>query len=341
MTVEAALNTVEFRLRENNTGSFPRGIVFMLRALRDWLHGRDPLSPLAFEGPLAAVKARVAGGERFFEDMIRRHFLDNRHRTVLILRPDREQAEREAEEERARLEQARAAMTRADLEAAVDATHALKRAQETPDSPEALATIPTLKLADLPRRNKLVPIEIAKLRDVPVLYHDLFTNGVVYLDLGFDLHRLPAELLPYVTLFGRALLETGAGDDDFVRLSQRIGSATGGIRPQRWTSTIPGAATCAAWFHLRGKALPGQTGELSGDPARHPDRRAARQPRPVPPTGAGGEGRARSRGWCRWGRAMSTGGCASNFHEADWADEQMGGISYLFFLRKLAARRRN
>jgi Zn-dependent M16 (insulinase) family peptidase len=26
------------------------------------------------------------------------------------------------------------------------------------------------------------------------------------------------------------------------------------------------------------------------------------------------------------------------FHEADWAEEQMGGVSYLFFLRKLAAR---
>jgi len=32
-TVEAALNTIEFRLRENNTGNFPRGLVLMLRAL--------------------------------------------------------------------------------------------------------------------------------------------------------------------------------------------------------------------------------------------------------------------------------------------------------------------
>ena len=158
-TIEAALNTVEFRLRENNTGAFPRGIAFMLRALRGWLHGRDPLSPLAFEAPLAAIKARVAGGERYFENLIDRHFIANPHRTVLTLRPDREQAEREAQEEVARLARARAAMSAADLDAVVEATHALKRAQETPDSPEALATIPTLTLADLPRRNKLVPIE--------------------------------------------------------------------------------------------------------------------------------------------------------------------------------------
>ena len=61
--------------------------------------------------------------------------------------------------------------------------------QETPDSPEALATIPTLALADLPRRNKLIPIEVTLKPTRQVLYHELFTNGVVYLDVGFDLHR--------------------------------------------------------------------------------------------------------------------------------------------------------
>src|SRR4029077_19893221 len=98
-TLEAALNTVEFHLRENNTGAFPRGIVFMLRSLRTWLHGRDPLSPLAFEAPLAAIKAHVAARAHAFENLIRRQFIDSRHRTVLTLQPDREQAERETKEE--------------------------------------------------------------------------------------------------------------------------------------------------------------------------------------------------------------------------------------------------
>jgi Zn-dependent M16 (insulinase) family peptidase len=144
LTVEAALNTVEFALRENNTGSFPRGIVFMLRALRSWLHGRDPLTPLAFAAPLAAIKSRVAGGERYFENLLRRHFVDNPHRTVMVLKPDPAQAEREAQEERARLEQVRAGMTEADIGAVVEATRTLKALQERPDPPEALATIPTL-----------------------------------------------------------------------------------------------------------------------------------------------------------------------------------------------------
>ena len=335
LTVEASLNTVEFHLRENNTGSFPRGIAFMLRALRAWLHGGDPLKPLAFAPSLAAIKGRVGGGERYFENLLRKHFLDNPHRTTVVLTPDHEQAEREAKEEEAHLRKVRDGMTAADVAAMIEETRALKELQERPDSPEALATIPTLKLLDLPRENKTVPLEIASLHDTRVLYHDLPTSGIVYVDVAFDLHALPAELLPYVALFCRALVETGVGDDDFVRLAQRIGSSTGGIHPVRWTSTRIEGGGASAWLTLRGKALPGQVGDMLAimrdilERARLDNRerfeqmvleeKAALESRIVPAGSSYVDRRLRA-----------------NFHEADWADEQMGGVSYLFFLRKLA-----
>ncbi len=45
-------------------------------------------------------------------------------------------------------------MSRAEIEALVEDTRTLKLMQETPDPPEALATIPSLTLADLPRSNR-------------------------------------------------------------------------------------------------------------------------------------------------------------------------------------------
>lgn len=44
--IEAAVNTIEFSLRENNTGSFPRGLSLMLRAVGAWIYGRDPYTPI-------------------------------------------------------------------------------------------------------------------------------------------------------------------------------------------------------------------------------------------------------------------------------------------------------
>lgn len=47
--IEAAVNTIEFSLRENNTGSFPRGLSLMLRAVGAWIYDRDPFQPIQWE----------------------------------------------------------------------------------------------------------------------------------------------------------------------------------------------------------------------------------------------------------------------------------------------------
>src|SRR3984957_14685401 len=335
-TVAAAINTIEFRLRENNTGHWPRGLVFMFRTLRAWMRARDPVLPLAFEAPLAAVKARLAAG-RYCEDLIDRHLVGNRHRTILLLRPDPAQGEREAREETERLARARAAMTAADLAAVAEEARTLKRLQETADRPEALAAIPALTPPDMPRRNQLIPIEETQLGETRALYHDLFTSGIVYLDLALDLRRLPADLVPYVDLFGRALLETGAGGDDFVRLSQRIGRSTGGIRTAAFNSVTADRKGATAWLILRGKALPAQTGELLAilrdilTTARLDDRERFRQL--VLEEKAGFEARVVGAGSSFVDRRLR-----AAFDPIGWASEQIGGLAYLPFLRQLADR---
>ncbi len=334
-TVDAAMNTVEFSLRENNTGSFPRGIALMLRALNTWLYDRDPLAPLAFAAPLDAIKSRIAAGERVFEQLIVEYFLKNTHRATVLLTPDADQARRDAEDEQARLEAARAAMSDADLAAVAENARALRLAQETPDTPEALASIPTLTLADLARENKKIPIAVSDDGGARILYHDLFTNGVIYLDVGLDLHMLPADLLPYTTLFGRALLEMGAGAADFVQLSQRIGRATGGIWSQHLTSVVRGSQHAAAWLFLRGKATPEKAGELLAIvrdvllDARLSNQERFRQI--VLEEKASHEARL-----VPAGHAVVNTRLRANFNEADWAAEQIGGVTYLFFLRRLA-----
>jgi len=334
---EASLNTFEFSLRERNTGSFPRGLALMLHALSYWLHGHDPLLPLAFEAPLARIKARVASRERYFEDLIARHLLANPHRTTTIVTPDPEQTQREASEERDRLDAARARMSQGQVQALVESTRALKLMQETPDPPEALATIPSLKLSDLPRRNRPIPRVVTSCADTPLLFHEQPTNGIVYLDVGLDLHTLPSGLLPYVELFGRALLETGAGDLDFVQLSQRIGRATGGIAARSWSSAAQDSETAAAWLFLRTKAMPDKTDELLSIlhdvllRARLDNRERLHQL-------VLEEKSQFESGVPHMGSRYASLRLRSGLHEAGWAAEQLGGISYLMFLRTLADR---
>jgi len=333
-TVEASMNTIEFRLRENNTGSFPRGLALMLRSLTTWLYGGDPLAPIRFEAPLAALKERVSAGG-CFESLILRHLCENPHRTTLVLKPVPGLDARQEAEEKARLVQVRGVMGEEGLRGVVEDANLLKRMQEAPDPAEALAAIPTLKLSDLPVRNKVVPILVQQGAGAQVLFHDLFTNGIVYLDLGLDLHLLPQDLLSYVPLFGRALVEMGTEQEDFVKLSQRIGHKTGGIWPTTLSSAVCGSRSAAAWLVLRGKAMIEQADdflEILRDvllKVRLDNRDRFRQM--VLDEKAGAEAQLVPAGHGVVGTRLG-----ARFHEAGWVAEQMGGVSYLFFLRQLA-----
>ena len=331
----ASLNTLEFRLRENNTGSFPRGIAVMLRALVTWLHEDDPFKLLAFESPLNEIKSRLASDGHYFENLIQIHLLDNLHRTTLRFKPDPEIGRRFDEDEKARLAAVRESMSEAQLGACVENTKQLKLLQETPNSPEALATMPFLKLGDLEKQGKSIPIETIQIGDAQVLYHDLFTNGILYLDLGFDLHALPKELIPMTEIFARALLEMGTETEDYVKLSQRIGKSTGGIWGSSISTTAHGSGENVAKLFLRGKATASQAAEmldilkdvlLTG---KFDNRERLKQI--VLEEKSGLESSLVPNGHAYVNRRLR-----AQFGETGWINEQMSGIEYLFALRQLA-----
>lgn len=335
--IAAALNTFEFSLRENNTGSFPRGLSLFFRTLDTWLYEGDPLAPLRFEAPLAAIRGRLAAGERLFEGLIRAALLENPHRVRLLLRPDPEQAERDAAEERARLDAYAATLSDHDLERIAAESEALRRMQEEPDRPEDLARVPTLTLKDLDRQGKTIPSEERAAGGAPLLFHDLFTNGIVYLDLAFDLKALPAELLPYVPLFARALTEMGTEREDFVRLVQRIGRDTGGIYASAMTATHLQSGEPLGRLLVRGKATLAQAGAMLAIirdillTGRLDDQERFRQI--VTRAKAG-----RESALVPSGNAYARKRLTARLDAAEWADEQMSGIESIFFVRELEQR---
>jgi presequence protease len=330
----AALNTMEFGLRENNTGSVPRGLGLMLRALRAWLYDRDPFQTLAFEASLERVKQRLAHDGRYLETLLRRYILDNPHRTTVVLLPDPTLEEREQRAEQECLARARDAMTEEQLAAVAAADAALQRAQAAPDSPEDLARLPSLSLSDLPRGTSTVPTEVAQVLEIPCLHHDLTTHGIVYLDVGFDMRALRQELLPLATVFGRVLLEMGTAREDYGALGQRIGARTGGLDVRGLVCGVRESPRAAAWLFLRGKAMADQVGELC-DIIRDVlltgklDERErflqivleekAQEEMSLVPDGS---------------RVVSL-RLGAQFDEAGRISEQMRGLSYLYFLRQL------
>ena len=88
--IAASMNTIEFDMREFNTGSFPKGLSLMLGTMREWVYDRDPTDALKFEEPLAELKERIASdGSAVFQEMVRDLLLNNMHRTSVEMYPSK------------------------------------------------------------------------------------------------------------------------------------------------------------------------------------------------------------------------------------------------------------
>lgn len=336
--VEAAVNTIEFSLRENNTGRFPRGLSLMLRSMSAWIYDRDPFQPLKWQDDLEKFKARLVAGEDVFGPLIRRYLLDNQHRVTVELRPDASLSEQIEKTEQGKLQAVRSGMGEGDLEGVVKATQELKERQETPDSPEALACIPSLQLSDIPKKIATIPTAITDVEGgATLLAHDLFTNDVLYLDVALDMRPVPQALLPLVPLFCRCLTQMGTAKESFVELTERIGRKTGGLSVSPSVMSRKGSDEPVAYIMVRGKAMADKAGdmlEIVHDillTARLDDKERFKQMvlETKSSLEAGVVGAGHSFGGSRLDAQRSLAG---------WASEQMGGISYLDYLRGLAQR---
>jgi presequence protease len=146
---------------------------------------------------------------------------------------------------------------------------------------------------------------------------------------------LPPALLPYVKLYGRCLTQIGTETEDFVKLSQRIGRQTGGVGTSSYISGTQFNDEAATYLFLRGKATMSQTADLLAImrdillTLKLDNQERFRQ--------MVLESKARKEaGLIPGGHSVANARLQSQFSEAGWVAEQMGGVSYLFFLRQLA-----
>ena len=338
--VEAAVNSVEFDLRENNSGRFPRGLAAMLRSLSSWLYDGDPFAPLAWEKPLADVKARLAKGEKVFEDAIRRWMLENEHRALVTLLPDAGLEARRNEAEQARVDAIQSAATPAQREEIVRIAADLQEAQGRPDSPEALATIPCLGVEDLPRTNAVIPTRDGGTKENPVLLHELDTSGVLYGSLLLPLDAVPIHLVPLLPLLSRCFTELGTARRDYVELGTHIASKTGGVGTSTLFGTVRDTRETFSYLALSGKAVDDKTDDLFAifseilhEPAKT-DASARERMRQMLL-----EDKSRlEQGLLAGGHAAAALRLRARYSTADMLSELTGGISYLRSVRTLLKR---
>lgn len=267
--IAASLNTIEFTLRELNTGTFPKGLAILLDMATESNYERDPVASLAFEDALTDIKDRLKAGEPVFQNLIKRYFLENTHRVTVKLVADSEMEAREAAQEAEKLSAVQKALTPEAVEQIVKDQIALKRRQLLDDSEEAQKSLPVLKLEDVEETDNEIPYSVSTMEGVPLVTHELPSSGIAYCEVFLSLANLELRDMPILRLFTRMLTEVGTSDLSAVELQHLIGRATGGLAASTDIRSISSTPRTVAdpysslgFLVLSGKAMKEKTPDL-------------------------------------------------------------------------------
>ncbi len=230
--IEAALHQVEFHGREIVRGAYPYGITLMGRVFHTWLYDGDPLVPLKFNSLIGRIRDRWQREPGLFQGVIRRWFLENPHRLTSVMEPSHSCLEEGEARFRRRMAELQSTLSDGDRERIRDEAFRLKALQSEPDSPEALAALPRLKRSDIPRGVENIPSERDRADGVDVLKHEIFGNGIVYLDCAFDVSRVPEELQPWLPLLGKFARGMGAAGRRYDEMATKISMTMGALGVQ-------------------------------------------------------------------------------------------------------------
>ena len=258
-TLASALNILEFRYREADFGSYPRGLMYGLQCFESWLYDKDdPYAHLEYGHIFEELKSGLDGG--YFEDLIKTYLIDNTHRAVVVLKPepglDLKKEAALAERLAAKLD----AMSMEERVSLIERTEALKKYQDEPSTPEELATIPMLGRSDIDRAVKPLNYTVKDINGIPAVHTEMFTGGISYVTILFDAGSVAEADWECMGMLKILLGLLSTEDHSYAELTNEINSETGGIGSGIGIYPADGGIKLA--FEFSGKAFEDKTEKI-------------------------------------------------------------------------------
>lgn len=231
--IHAALNKITFSTKEAAISEDnPRGVLYAITALSNWLYDESPFINLEFSKYLDELAEKADEG--YFERLIQEKLLDNPMRVEVGLKAEPGKNDRLEMATQEKLIAYQQTLSDTEINELVDETQALIKRQDTPDRAEVLAKIPTLTRDDLNTDVPEYPLEITPLFELDTettdCYHaEQFTAGIDYLDLYFNVRDFEAEEYKLLSYLSRILTHLATDNYEVAKLQSEIDTHTGGI----------------------------------------------------------------------------------------------------------------
>lgn len=224
----AGLNTYEFNYREADFGRFPKGLNYGLQIMNSLIHeGSNPFISVETNKIFERLRARLS--TRYFEELIEQYLMNNPHSSVVVLKPRRGLGQIQEEALKAKTRAYQQKLNDHETQRLIERTAALTEYKSTPSTREQLDKIPMLTRDEIATNTSYITQHEHFVDKTLVLHQELYTNGIGYLRILFDLGNIPEELVQYAGILNHVLGNVSTENFDYSTLSNQIGIHSGGI----------------------------------------------------------------------------------------------------------------
>ncbi len=256
----AGLNSSEFKFREADFGSYPKGLIYGLQCLDSWLYD-DALPFIHLEALDTFRFLKEQAGSGYFEALIQKYFLDNTHKAVVTVEPEKGLNEKNEKALEEKLAAYKRSLSREQLQKLISDTVHLKEYQQEPSAKEDLEKIPMLARGDMKKEAAPFYNEEKAVAGTTVIHHSLYANGINYLSMFFDISGVPEEWIPYLGVLKAVLGDMDTQDYSYEDLANEINLHTGGIYSNLFAAADQKEPdTLVQKFEVSVKALHSETG---------------------------------------------------------------------------------
>ena len=120
-------------------------------------------------------------------------------------------------------------LSKEEIKRLVEETKQLNAYQEEPSPKEDLDKIPMLERADMKKEAMPFSNEKHFIGDTMVMHHEMFTNGIVYLALLFDMKDIPEADIPYIGILKSVLGYVDTASFGYADFADEVNFHTGGV----------------------------------------------------------------------------------------------------------------
>jgi Zn-dependent M16 (insulinase) family peptidase len=224
--IDSCMKRAKFKQQEI-PGGIPMGIRGLLRSLRGWMMGLSPTSSIGISKPLQDLENSLKEDSRYFENWMQKHLLDNPHRCLVIVVPDKEHQKKQLGAIAKYAHQQYDALGKKGLKTLSEQNAHFLQFEQMGDTAENLATVPRLHLEDLPQEIKTNTHEHLVVSGRDLYYRPLFCNGIVYADLAIQLEDLSEREMMLMPLYLRLVQMTGLGKLTYPQVATTLRHLTG------------------------------------------------------------------------------------------------------------------